>query len=373
MDDINHKILSLGWSFEPHLKGTIIGQTAFNIYRNICNGQDQPLNMDEIHMKLLTIEDYNDIRNGCLNHSSHVSLKKISNCKLELRWSISTKEMKYFLYEPSYGQIDHYTSLPSLRSRLSFSQSLYVENILDVEINVLLEPLLSLRDCKSINEALMNWSLNKIFFYEEGYIDHESLNKLNMVEFDLENLKEKIGWFLTNKNIQDFVPKKFINKVKKILKAKGSKLFKFAEFLEVITTINKYFVIKVKKCHKSYHQSLDDQICTFFDSRPFELYGVKEEFLLNHKRKSLFLVRKNMDDLHLKSFAILFNLRWFFNTRYNSKKALGFDGEYGRAALGYGQTFHKYDDVILWLTTHPNTTEEVEFVVLDPIPPNYIF
>ena len=230
MDDINHKILSLGWSFEPHLKGTIIGQTAFNIYRNICNGQDQPLNMDEIHMKLLTIEDYNDIRNGCLNHSS--SLKKISNCKLELRWSISTKEMKYFLYEPSYGQIDHYTSLPSLRSRLSFSQSLYVENILDVEINVLLEPLLSLRDCKSINEALMNWSLNKIFFYEEGYIDHESLNKLNMVEFDLENLKEKIGWFLTNKNIQDFVPKKFINRVKKILKAKGSKLFKFAEFLE---------------------------------------------------------------------------------------------------------------------------------------------
>jgi hypothetical protein len=93
----------------------------------------------------------------------------------------------------------------------------------------------------------------------------------------------------------------------------------------------------------------------------------------NSKRKSLYLIRKNNDYLHLKSFAILFNLRWFFNTRYNSKKALGFDGEYGRTITGYGQTFHKYDDVLLWLTTHPNTIEDVEFVILDPIPSHYIF
>jgi hypothetical protein len=91
-------------------------------------------------------------------------------------------------------------------------------------------------------------------------------------------------------------------------------------------------------------------------------------------RKSLYLVRKNVDDLHLKSFAILFNLRWFFNTMYNSKKAFGLDKEYGITEDGYyGQTIYKYDDVLLWLITHPNTIDEVEFVVLDPIPPNYIF
>lgn len=80
------------------------------------------------------------------------------------------------------------------------------------------------------------------------------------------------------------------------------------------------------------------------------------------------------DDLKFKSLGILFNLRWFFNTRNNNKKIFGLDGEYGLTDEGLiGQTFHKYDDVLLWLVSNPNTLEEVEFVVIDHISDFYIF
>jgi hypothetical protein len=140
--------------------------------------------------------------------------------------------------------------------------------------------------------------------------------------------------------------------------------------MDIITRINDYFVKMVKNYYKKEHvKDITDYNLDF----SIELYGRKEEIMDPTSRKSLYLVQKHEDHIHLKSFAILFNLRWFFNTRYNCKKSLGFDFQYGRTINGYGQTFHKYDDVLRWLVTHPNAIEDVEFVVLDPIPPNYIF
>jgi hypothetical protein len=140
--------------------------------------------------------------------------------------------------------------------------------------------------------------------------------------------------------------------------------------MDIITRINDYFVKMVKNYYKKEHvKDITDYNLDF----SIELYGRKEEIMDPTSRKSLYLVQKHEDHIHLKSFAILFNLRWFFNTRYNCKKSLGFDFQYGRTINGYAQTFHKYDDVLRWLVTHPNAIEDVEFVVLDPIPPNYIF
>lgn len=92
---------------------------------------------------------------------------------------------------------------------------------------------------------------------------------------------------------------------------------------------------------------------------PKELQLVKDEDHRAHQHwASLRLVQKFEDDLKFKSLGILFNLRWFFNTRNNNKKIFGLDGEYGLTDEGLiGQTFHKYDDV---LVSNPNTLEEVE-------------
>lgn len=364
--------------------GIIFGQTAFNIFNNISkyikerndhsSQQSNLMNItnlnfkfDEIHIKLHPV-DFNNIRDGCLNHL--YKLKKISNCKLEAISKINTKEdaIKYFLYKDMPGTI-----IKSLQIELKINsshQKINIENIIDVEINEFLGPLLNLRKCQSINEALMNWALNNNFMTFQSYIDHKKLAESNMIAIDREYFEEKLRWFLTNENIVNFIPKKFFRKVQSIQKLKKNIIGLITDFLNIITNINKYFI---KLVRQYYTQERVIQITSYSLSFPIELYGKKEEIYHPTSRKSLYLVPKDKGYVYLKSFAVLFNLRWFFNTRYNSKKSLGFDGEYGRTIHGYGQTFHKYDDVLLWLVTHPNTIEEVEFVVLDPIPPNYIF
>lgn len=369
MDVMNHS-LTFGQSLG--LTGTIIGQTAYYIYRFLC-GREALLELNEIHMRLSSLDEFHHIRNGSLNHI--FSLRKISNCKLQLTFKANSV-IKFFVFQPMYGQIgfEEFTSSEVEVMLNSNLEKVRIENILNAEMSVLLEPLLNLRDCKGIDEAFFNWTLNKKF-NEIGYIDHKQLSQLKL-EYSLDNLKRSVALFLSISNIRRFVPEKFVKKVRKVInflyskkvvkRQEDFKVQSYADFLEVITSINKYFVDKVRRNQSSYEINL------LFIDFPIKLFGKKEDFLHESKRKSLFLVRKNEDDIHFKSLAILDNLRWFFNTRYNATKSLGFDGEYGRAINGYGQTFHKYDDVMLWLKTHPHTIEEVEYVILDPIPPNYI-
>jgi hypothetical protein len=364
--------------------GIIFGQTAFNIFSKISENikeindhysQKQYLNIteinfefNEIHIKLYST-DYNNVRNGCLNHL--YKFKKISNCKLEAISKVNSKifgPIKYFLYKDMPGTSIKYSQI-ELRIN-SILQKINIENIIDVEINEFLGPLLHLRKCQSINEALMNWALNNNFMAFQNYIDHKQLAEVNMITIDRVYLEDKIRWFLTDENIINFIPKKFFKRVQSIQKFKKNIIGLTIDFMTIISNINKYFI---KLVRKYYTRERVIQITSYNLSFPIELYGNSEEIYHTSIRKSLYLFPKDKSYIHLKSFAILFNLRWFFNTRYNSKKSLGFDGEYGRTIHGYGQTFHKYDDVLLWLVTHPNTIEDVEFVVLDPIPPNYIF
>lgn len=372
--------------------GIISGQTAFKIYEIICNNCNQKLefldlrDIDQIHIKLDPMT-FNNIRDGYFNHL--YKIKQISNCKLRVTTKIQQK-FEYFLYKEMPGTIIKYVSLNLMIN--STLLNVKIEDITSVQLDTLLSPLINLRKCYDINEALMNWSLNNNFINFQTYIDHKQLLYGENSIINQINLISNISWFLECKNIIKFVPKKFIRKVSFLHRKTnrdvnpfghmgpndlgawviGSEKVKklFIDFMDILSDINKHFVKMVRKYHRTEQIS---QISSYNLNFPIELYGNKEDIFHPTRRKSLFLVRKNNDHLHLKSFAILFNLRWFFNTRYNSKKSLGFDGEYGRTINGYGQTFHKYDDVLLWLITHPNTIEDVEFVVLDPIPSNYIF
>lgn len=339
--------------------GIIFGQTAFKILKTISESdQNHNIFLEEIHIKVNSTY-FDRVKNGCLDPLFRI--KKISNCKVSFG-----DNPKYFLYMDD-GTVEHFSSNLTINTTLT---SLLFEDILDVQINSLLQPIIELRRCKSINEALMNWSLNNIFIENQDYFNHKKLISSNMVCSNAIYFKKKVWWFLKNENIQQFVPKKFLQKVEHIHKSKKTHSMLLIEFMDIVVHINQYFLKMVRKYYKTEHVQ---QITSYDYSFPIELYGNMEE--INHptNRKSLYLVRKNKEHVRLKSFAILFNLRWFFNTRYNYKKSLGFDKEYGKTVNGYAQTFHKYDDVLLWLITHPNTVEEVEFVVLDPIPPNYIF
>lgn len=352
--------------------GIIFGQTAFKIFNIICNNYEDyycnkiNFKMDEIHLKLDPMT-FNNVRDGYFNHT--YKIKQISNCKLQ----VTTKkqgycdEIKYFLYKDIPCTIIKYVLLNlKINSTL---QRIKIQDITSVQLNTLLSPLINLRKCFDINEALMNWSLNNNFMEFQTYIHHRQLGSDSII--NRLNLVKNISWFLGCESIINFVPKKFVHKVSSLHNKSNRNTVKmFNEFMDIISHINEHFIKMVRKYHKTEQIS---QITSYSLSFPIELYGNKEDIFNPTKRKSLFLTRKNNDHLHLKSFAILFNLRWFFNTRYNSKKSLGFDGEYGRTINGYGQTFHKYDDMLLWLITHPNTIEDVEFVILDPIPSNYIF
>lgn len=348
-------------------KGILYGQTAYNIFlqmnENIKIHQNH-IYIDEFHIRLDSI-NYNSIKDGNFNHFYKV--KKISNCKLQLTTNIN-KKIIYYIYKELPGAIKKYFST---EIKLNFNiQKINLENIIIVVCNILLEPLLNLRKCQSISEALMNWSLNNNFMVYQNYLNYRQLIEQNIVLVDQKDFKEIVQWFMECSNIINFVPKRFICKVKRIHLSKNQNLNSIIEFMDIITNINKYFIKMVRNYYEKEHIYNITSYDLIFS---FELYGNKEDIYHPKRRKSLYLVRKNKDYLHLKSFAIIFNLRWFFNTRYNYKKSLGFDKEYGRTVTGYGQTFHKYNDVLLWLVTHPNTIDDVELVVLDPIPPNYIF
>lgn len=333
-------------------KGIIFGQTAFKIFYNLSkNNNNNDLLLNEIHLKLEPT-DFDEVQN------KKIFNKKLSNCKLE----VNHKNVKYLLYKNNLNENFFELEL-SINSTI---RKVNIENILNVEIDVLLEPLINLRKCSNINEALMNWSLNSNFKPSQVYINHENI--IPLIPSQTLNIAEKSRWMLTNKYFLTFSPKRLINKIKKIHNNKNKTDDTVMEFLNLINNINMYFTEMVKKYNKNI-SPLNSYTIDF----PIELYGNKDE-ILHSKRKSLYMIKRNKDDLHLKSFAILFYLKWFFNTRYNYKKIFGLDGEYGQTLDGlYGQTFHKYDDVLLWLVTHPCAINETEFVVLDQIPPNYIF
>lgn len=370
---------SIDWTYGPIDAGTlgcagiIFGRSAFNILYNYFNGVIDH-KMDEIHLKLDSIQ-FESIK---VHQNHNFKIKKFSNCKLLLH--PSTSDPKYFLYrkEMLYSTTDFFEMEIMVNST---KQKIKIENVIDTQINVLLGPLLNLRRCESLNEALMCWSLNGHFLKDQDYITlHKGTCQpflAKIVNNDI--LKEKLRWFLTNDNVLNFVPKQFINKVKKIhntfFPKKGPKEPKNFEtnlikFMDVLTNTNKYFIKKVR----SYFINEKISLVTSFDLNfEIELYGENNHIscVNTNTRTSLFLTPKNKDSVHFKSTAILFNLRWFFNTRNNNQQSFGLDGEYGYCTTGYGQTFHKYDDVILWLVTHPNTVDEVEFVILDPIPLEY--
>jgi len=343
-------------------KGIVTGQTAYQIY-NTLSKVEEHFNDQDFHIQL------DSVIFGYL--SLYNKIKRITNCKLKT----SFKNINLYIYK-NVSEID----LESIPANIMVDSNLFsinLENIISVTINVLLEPLFKLRKCQSVEEAVYNWALNKIYLENPPYIDYKKLKELNMVRINPEYLNDQFNWLLTRPNIYNFIPKKYKTKLLNLQKMKKNL---WVEFMETIVSINKYFIKKVSTYHKS---TRINELTYFFLDFNIEFYGLKEEVLdKNIFRKQLLLYNlskvKNSHDnnhyLHLKSFAILNNLRWFFNTRNNNKKAFGFDGEYGLTKDGeYGQTYHKYDDVILWLTTHPNNIEDVEFIILDSIPLNYIF
>ena len=230
----------------------------------------------------------------------------------------------------------------------------------------LLKPLINLRKCQDLNEALMCWSLNNEFLQSTSSLNYSYLISNSLLE-DTINFRNKIRWFLSNEFICLLVPQRFKIKVEKIHKLKTVKTHNITNFMDVIFNIHKHFCKLTRNYFKKEHI---ESISNFDLIFQFDLFG---NFKDSKYPKSLFLNPPNNDYIRLKSFAIIFKLRWFFNTRYNSRKPLGLDGEYGRTITGFAQTFHKYDDVLRWLITHPNTVDEVEFVVLDVVPPNFIF
>ncbi|ADO00494.1 hypothetical protein WIV_gp150 [Wiseana iridescent virus] len=340
--------------------GIIFGQTAFKIFKKLETGKK--VDLSEFHIKLDALH-FNNLRDGYFNHLYRI--KKISNCKL----GVVHNGVRYYLYKDMPGVVlSHHTLQLFLNGELTLIK---IEMILNVQINVLLEPLLNLRKCQSLNEALMNWSLNNNFndinFIEIGYINHLKLFENNNIEFEDTDVQSILNTFLNCESVH-LIPQRFLKKVLALQKKKDNTHFKVSKFMDIITFTTKHFIKLVRKYSKFENVV---EVTRYNLNFPIELYINPKK--IECKRKSLFLFKRNNDYIRLKSFAILHNLRWFFNTRYNSKKSLGFDGEYGRTINGYAQTFHKYDDVLLWLVTHPNTIEDVEFVILDPIPPNYIF
>lgn len=343
--------------------GIIFGQTAFKIFKKLETSEK--VDLSEFHIKLDALH-FNNLRDGYFNHLYQI--KKISNCKL----GVVHNGVRYYLYKDMPGVVlSHHTLTLFLNGELTLIK---IEMILSVQINVLLEPLLNLRKCQSLNEALMNWSLNHSFddITPLGYINHSKLLEnfpKEVIEFNYNSIPEILKKFLNCDDIL-LIPQRFLKKVLALQKKKDNEniRIKVSKFMDIITFITKHFTKLVHRYSK--FEGVAD-VSRYNLNFPIELYGNPKK--IGCKRKSLFLFKRNNDYIRLKSFAILHNLRWFFNTRYNSKKSLGFDGEYGRTINGYAQTFHKYDDVLLWLITHPNTIEDVEFVILDPIPPNYIF
>lgn len=332
--------------------GIIFGQSAFNILYNHFNGITNH-EINEFHLKFESQQF-----EFMMNQVHKFKIKRISNCKVLLTYN----NIKYFLYQSDCNDLFEIEIMIN-----STMEKVKIENIIDIQIDVLLGPLLSLRKCKGLDEALMCWSLNKNFLSPQVYIDPKNWTSSNLSFCNDDILNKKLGWFLTNDNLMTIVPQRFINKVRKIHKSKQKNT---VDFMDIITNINQYFI---KKVHTYFVQEKISNITSFDLNFNIELYGrCMGKFDPKNSRKSLYLKRQNKDDVHFKSLAILFNLRWFFNTINNNQKPFGLDGEYGHCSLGYGQTFHKYDDVILWLVTHPNTVNEVEFVILDPIPPQYI-
>lgn len=371
---------------EQFLKdGIVFGQTAYDIYTTIPK-----VNSFCTSTLYLKVEpEFFDIHASITGlKNDNYRMKKITNCILKTTINNVTlflcKSVNKTTIEPIFIDI-MINSLPF---------QIKLENIVDTTINILLEPILNLRNCKDMSEALANWALNKIYLQSPVYINFKKIKDLNMINIDLEYLNDKIDRFLIIQNVRTFVPQKFLNKVRKIQKTKTNL---FVDFMAIINDINRYFVKKVG----IYHKHLDEMTYYYLDF-PIELYGVDSEVLDDTKRTRLLLYdpSKKVPEqpsqlmlglayalfgtipqppplpktyLRLKSTLIFQNLRWFFNTRCNGGKAFGFNGISGLVDGKYGQTFYKYDDVILWLVTHPNTIEEVEFVVLDPIPQNYIY
>lgn len=357
--------------------GIISGSTAFKIYENIFEN----IKVSEIHMKI-------DFKNLNILPNFLPNFKKISNCRIKT----TVENINFYLNSSSTTA---FILLDTFINGLMYT--IKVENILDVMIEVLLDPLLRLRNCEDTNEALMCWSLthldeirpkslSKFYSQHQPLLDFIKIRKIltkkvQSTDNEVTNvwyLKSKMGWFLNHNTINLLVPSKFIKKVKRnlVIVQKNPDLYVEVTitFLTILFDIKKYFV---KKVQQYYIKECVYSVGPFDLIFDIELYGRKEEVLNHNQRKSLHLTpptQSKYDYFHLKSFAILYNLRWFFNTTCNNKKSFGLDGEYGLTKDGKnGQTFHKYDDVIFWLVTHPNTIKEVEFVVLDPIPRNYIF
>lgn len=219
------------------------------------------------------------------------------------------------------------------------------------KFGMLFDPIFNLRNCKSINEAITSWALNYNFLKCKGVICVKNLSSeiLNLVE--IESLSNKL---LTNPNSR-FIPEKFLYKFQQVTKQTRPDPLKF------MCLVNELYLL----VQKHYTIEQVDRLIPYHLIFPIKLFCQRKELQLvkdgDHRWASLRLVQKFEDDLKFKSLGILFNLRWFFNTRNNNKKIFGLDGEYGLI----GQTFHKYDDVLLWLVSNPNTLEEVEFVISD--------
>ncbi|AHL67594.1 hypothetical protein DH26_gp101 [Chloriridovirus anopheles1] len=351
-------------------RGIITRESALRVFEHIFGNEgSKELDLSELHCMFYP-EEFNNFRNL-------PKITKKSNCKL----LFIHNHIKYFLYKDMPGTTFNDIVIPgNLIGGNLGGGNLRIEYIVDVYVNVLLRPLFELRDCDNLDEALMCWSLNNRF----SEADSNNANVAKTIQSRQHELstfqkqilfpektgttifKKQLDRLLNHKYIHLLVPSKFIIKIKTMHKAKHVSEITVCKFLDIVTNIHVYFKKKVKRYHERNIKGVKREDLDF----PIELYG---RVAVEGESKLSLHFAPFEGCVHYKSTAILNNMRWFFNTRYNSKEVFGLDGEFGRGLCGYGQTFHKYVDMILFLVSNPNTYKHCELVVLDPIPSEFIF
>lgn len=365
--------------------GVVCNQTAFEIYEKLSKStrslpwRRAPVTdfwFSTIEIKLQTA-DYQIVKQRfqakhLSNHKYQVRVNNPFTTDSLLFGNKMSGEVSLIVYEAEACS-SNVVAIPVCLNGSFVSVNL--ENLGTVTFGVLFDPVFNLRNCKSINEAITSWALNYNFLKCKDVIDVKNLSSeiLNLVE--IESLSNKL---LMNPNSR-FIPEKFLYKFKQVTKQTRPN---FKDPLKFMCLVNELYFYLCKLVQKHYTIEQVDRLIPYHLIFPIKLFCQRKELQLvkdeDHRahqhRASLRLVQKFEDDLKFKSLGILFNLRWYFNTRNNNKKIFGLDGEYGFTEEGLtGQTFHKYDDVLLWLVSNPNTLEEVELVVIDHISDFYIF
>jgi hypothetical protein len=366
--------------------------------------------------------------------------KKWSNCKI----SIFKNGVNYFIYKDCNNTLIDSHILTDVTINGQIYQSVKTEYLIKRIALLLLDPIVQLQDCQSMEQALVCWVLNDSFAVAQFAEESVSIIRAKLIQgsaprFSTTICNERsapqsglseillpsvaafencVKWFLDLQHcsypLRD-VPFKWINRIKKI---KHTRHFPSVacviEFLDILLMIRKHLYTRTIKYSNAFMKNVTISGLKFpiklFVSHPDRIHvpvgrtsqktfdppqhgspqrRTKDPRAValsphngreapDHDVEKLPTRRISVSFtpfpgcVELRPFAVLDNLRWFFNTRFNSCETFGLDGEYGRSLLGLGQTFHKYEDMLKWLISHPHSINSAELVVLDTIP-NHMF